>query len=208
MSAMGKDCFPGLLVVGSLSLLVVGSLFASARKRAVAVIWAPSLSLAWAGLGHQDVRASLLLGLDLSPRPCTLGQGFLVVPPLPGVGYLLCASSQAEGLCSSQPHHPPACLHLCFLFQTAGFCSVRRTFEASEEVFWLPAPAPHPPGARRGPCGGPHGSQHPRLPPSAGLASCLLHFRSLSSPPAQLCPRTHLFCLPWRPGLLDFQAAP
>lgn len=203
MSAGWQRTALSLLVVGSLSLLVVGSLNKPAWKRAAD--WALS-SLAWAGLAPGcGQRASLLLGLDLSPCPCTLGQGFpLFRPPRSRISPRVLPSSQAEG--SAPPASPPpACLHLCFHApRDCRLLLCKENFEGFEEVFSAACPAPHPVSTawslRRTPW-----VSAPTTLALSWPASCLLHFtRSLSSPPSQLCPVTHSFCLPLRP-VLDFR---
>lgn len=68
--------------------------------------------LGWAGAPGWGQRASLLLAFDLSPCPCTSGRGFLVVLPLPGVGYLLACLLTGRGPLLLQPH-PPASVSIC-----------------------------------------------------------------------------------------------
>lgn len=205
MSAGWQRTALSLLVVGSLSLLVVGSLNKPARKGSCDWTFQPGLG--WAGAPGCGQRASLLLGLDLSPCPTTLRQELShgSAPPRSRISPRV-PPHRPEA--SAPPASPPSSLSPPVFSAapsvTAGFCSVRRTLRASRK---FSRPALPPPRERgRGPAGGPHGSQHPRdsRPQLACFKlPCCTSSSSLSSPPSQLC-RDPLFCLPWRP-VLDFR---
>ena len=122
---------------------------------------------AWPGLGwgtRMGAEGLSAGALDFSPCPCTSGRGFLVVPPLPGVGYLLACLLTGRGPLFLQPH-PPASVSICVFCCSLGDCRLlfcKESFEGFEEAFSAACPAPpreHGAVPAEGPVGlGTHGS--------------------------------------------------